>query len=225
MRKIALAVSCCLLLSSLCWSQAPPKLSPEVRAFVKEDAPVVALTHVRVIDGTGAVPRTDQTLVIANGKIAAMGDAASTKIPEGAKVLDLTGHTVIPGLVGMHDHMFYPSGVGGGYKEMGFSFPRLYLASGVTTIRTAGGIQPFADLRLKNQIDKGWLAGPKMYVSGPYLDGGLSPEQVRNAVDLWAGKGATSFKVYMHLPRASLAAAIDAAHKRGLKVTGHLCAG
>src|SRR6266566_2106855 len=78
MRKIALAVSCCLLLPSLCWSQAPPKLSPEVRAFVKEDAPVVALTHVRVIDGTGAVPRTDQTLVIANGKITGMGDAACT---------------------------------------------------------------------------------------------------------------------------------------------------
>ncbi len=138
MRKIALAVSCCLLLPSLCWPQAPPKLSPEVRAFVKEDAPVVALTHVRVIDGTGAVPRTDQTLVIANGKITAMGDATSTKIPEGAKVLDLKGYTVIPGLVGMHDHMYYPApgGPPALYPEHAASFPRLYLAGGVTSIRT-----------------------------------------------------------------------------------------
>ena len=195
-----------------------------VRSFVRWDCPVLALTHARVIDGTGAAPFDDFTIILAQGKIQSLGSTATTPVPTGAKILDLTGHTVIPGLVGMHDHMFYPSGVRGGYKEMGFSFPRLYLASGVTTIRTAGGIQPSADLRLKNQIDKGWLAGPKMYVSGPYLDGGLSPEQVSKAVDLWAGKGATSFKVYMHLPRASLAAAIDAAHKRGLKVTGHLCA-
>src|SRR5713101_2885971 len=151
MRKIALAVSCCLLLSSLCWSQAPPKLSPEVRAFVKEDAPVVALTHVRVIDGTGAVPRTDQTLVIANGKITGMGNAASTKIPEGAKVLDLTGHTVIPGLVGMHDHMYYPApgGPPALYPEHAASFSRLYLAGGVTSIRTTGSVEPYSDLELK----------------------------------------------------------------------------
>src|SRR6266699_2911663 len=153
MRKIALAVSCCLLLPSLCWPQAPPKLSPEVRAFVKEDAPVVALTHVRVIDGTGAVPRTDQTLVIANGKITAMGDATSTKIPEGAKVLDLKGYTVIPGLVGMHDHMYYPA------------------AGGVTSIRTTGSVEPYSDLELKRAIDEGKMAGPKIHVTGPYLEG------------------------------------------------------
>src|SRR3989442_547316 len=174
MRKIALAVSCCLLLASLCWSQAPPKLSPEVRSFVKEDAPVVALTHVRVIDGTGAVPRADQTLVIANGKITAMGDAASTKIPEGAKVLDLTGHTVIPGLVGMHDHMYYPApgGPPALYPEHAASFPRLYLAGGVTSIRTTGSVEPYSDLELKRAIDEGKRAGPKINATGPYLKGG-----------------------------------------------------
>ena len=84
-------------------------LSPEVQAYVKVGAPVVALTHVRVIDGTGAAAKEDQTLVIANGRIASVGDG-SASIPKGAQVLDLRGDTVIPGLVGMHDHMFYPVG-------------------------------------------------------------------------------------------------------------------
>jgi hypothetical protein len=144
MRKILLHALCFLLLPSLCWCQAKPKLLPAVSAFVKEDAPVIALTHVRVVDGTGAAPRADQTLVIADGKIAALGDSATAKIPDGAKVLDLSGRTVIPGLVGMHDHMFYPS-PGGGlplYPEHASSFPRLYLAGGVTSIRTTGSLEP-----------------------------------------------------------------------------------
>jgi hypothetical protein len=125
----------------------------------------------------------------------------------------------------MHDHMFYPAvGNVSDYKEMAFSFPRLYLASGVTTIRTTGGIQPSIDLRLKYQIDRAWLAGPRMHVTGPYLDRLSGPDEATKTVELWADKGVTSVKAYMHITRAELAAAIDAAHKRGLKVTGHLCA-
>src|SRR6266436_6107442 len=235
MRKIALAVSCCLLLSSLCWSQAPPKLSPEVRSFVKEDVPVVALTHVRVIDGTGAVPRADQTLVIANGKITAMGDAASTKIPEGAKVLDLKGYTVIPGLVGMHDHMYYPApgGPPALYPEHAASFPRLYLAGGVTSIRTTGSVEPYSDLELKRAIDEGKMAGPKIHVTGPYLEGQgaftlqmhqlKDAEDARRTVEFWIAQGVTSFKAYMNITPEELAAGVKAAHARGIKVTGHLC--
>ncbi len=235
MRKIALAVSYCLLLPSLCWSQAPPKLSPEVRAFLKEDAPVVALTHVRVIDGTGTVPRTDQTLVIANGKITAMGDAASTKIPEGAKVLDLTGYTVIPGLVGMHDHMYYPApgGPPALYPEHAASFPRLYLAGGVTSIRTTGSVEPYSDLELKRAIDEGKMAGPKIHVTGPYLEGQgaftlqmhqlKDAEDARRTVEFWIAQGVTSFKAYMNITSEELAAAVKAAHAHGIKVTGHLC--
>src|SRR5437773_7656888 len=136
MRKGLFPVFCSLVLASLfaarCRAQAAPKLAPELRAFVKEDAPLVALTHVRVIDGTGAAPRADQTLVIREGKIASLGDRASTKIPEGAKVLDLSGRTIIPGLVGMHDHMYYPSPGGAPplYPQHAASFPRLYLAGG-----------------------------------------------------------------------------------------------
>jgi imidazolonepropionase-like amidohydrolase len=198
-----------------------------IKAYIRVNSPMVALTHVRVIDGSGARPIENCTVLVSDGKIQAIGSALATPVPQGAQTLDLTGYTIIPGLVGMHDHMFY-----GGIKdlsgfvvsEMGFSFPRLYLAAGVTTIRTAGAIDPSADLRLKDQIDEGWVAGPKMYITGPYMNGNSTPEETRKAVELWANKGVTSFKAYMYITRAELAAAIRAAHQRDLKVTGHICA-
>jgi imidazolonepropionase-like amidohydrolase len=208
-------------------------VSPGVMRFVKISAPVVALEHVRVIDGTGAEPKDDQTVILSDGKILAIGDSKSTAAPEGAKVLDLTGYSVIPGLVGMHEHMFYPSGKVPIYNEMGFSFPRLYLAAGVTTARTAGSIEPYTDLELKKEIDAGHIPGPEMRVTGPYLEGPgaftlqmhelKDAEDARKLVNYWADEGVTSFKAYMHITRAELSAAIEEAHKRGIKVTGHLC--
>ncbi|HEX4542365.1 MAG TPA: amidohydrolase family protein [Candidatus Acidoferrum sp.] len=235
MKKVFPLILCFLALPSFCCPQAAPKLAPEVRAFVKEDAPLLALTHVRVIDGTGSAPRADQTLIIRDGKISALGDAAATKIPEGAKVLDLAGRTVIPGLVGMHDHMFYPAPGGPPplYPEHAASFPRLYLAGGVTTIRTTGSVDPYADLELKHAIDDGKMAGPKIHVTGPYLEGQgaftlqmhqlKDAEDARRMVEFWITQGATSFKAYQNITPEELAAAVKAAHAHGLKVTGHLC--
>ena len=203
-----------------------------VRPYVALSAPVVALTHVRVIDGTGAAPAEDQTIVISNGTIASIGPAAGAAIPAGAEVKDLTGRTVLPGLVMVHEHFFYPAG-NAMYTEQGWSFPKLYLAGGVTTLRTGGSIDPYADLNLARGIAAGEIAGPAMDATGPYLEGpGLPLVQVhaladsteaRRMVDYWAGAGATSFKAYMHISRAELGAAIAAAHARRLKVTGHLC--
>jgi imidazolonepropionase-like amidohydrolase len=208
-------------------------LSPEVRNFVKVDAPAVALTHVRVIDGTGAAPLQDQTIVLRKGKIESLGAASSAKVPSDARVLDLHDYSVIPGLVGMHDHMFYPMG-NVIFGEMGYSFPRLYLAAGVTTIRTTGSIEPYTDLELKKRIDSGAMPGPKMHVTGPYLEGAGSwapqlhqlsgPEEAVKTVNFWLDQGVDNFKAYMFITRAELGAAIQAAHKRGAKVTGHLCA-
>jgi imidazolonepropionase-like amidohydrolase len=229
MRNLASLVFCCLVVADLAMAQT---LSPQVRAFVKVDAPVVALTHVRVIDGTGAAAREDQTVVISKGKIESVSDAASAGVPKDAQVLDLHGYSVIPGLVGMHDHIFYPMG-NGVFGEMAFSFPRLYLAGGATTIRTTGTLEPYTDLELKKQIDKGETPGPKMHVTGPYLEGPGSwsvqmhqltgPDDATKTVNFWLDQGVDNFKAYMFITPAELSAAVAAAHKRGAKVTGHLC--
>ena len=207
-------------------------LSPEAQRFVKVNAPAVALTHVRVIDGTGAAPRADQTVVLSGGKVVSVSDAASSSIPKDAQVLDLHGYSVIPGMVGMHEHMFYPAG-DAIFHEMAISFPRLYLAGGVTTIRTTGSIEPYTDLLLKKGIDSGEIPGPHMHVTGPYLEGPGSftpqmtelktPEEAVATVNFWIDRGVDNFKAYNFISRAVLGAAIEAAHKRGVKVTGHLC--
>ncbi len=215
------------------------QLSDTLRPFVKEDAPLLVLNHVRVIDGTGAAPIENAAIDIRSGHIVAVraADAPGT-LPPGAKVIDLAGKTAIPGLVGMHEHMFYPLPGGGAgklslYGEMADSAPRLYLAAGVTTARTAGSMEPYADLSLKKLIDSGQVPGPKMHVTGPYI-GSLvpalaqmhvltGPEDAARLVDYWAAEGATSFKAYMVIAPAELKAAIDHAHAHQLKITGHLC--
>ena len=206
----------------------------ERQQFIRVEAPVVVLTHVRIIDGTGAEARDDQTIVIADGKIQSIGASAPPNLPANAQTLDLRGCTVLPGLVGMHDHMFFPQGGSPPiYSDMGISFPRLYLALGVTTIRTTGSVAPFTDLEIKRLIDKGRMIGPKMHITAPYLEGrgSFTPvmhelsgaDDARKMVNFWADQGATSFKAYMNITRAELRAAVEEAHKRGLKVTGHLC--
>jgi imidazolonepropionase-like amidohydrolase len=220
---------------------AAAQLSPDVREYVKLDSPVIAITHARVIDGTGAAARDDQTILIREGKIDSVG---TVSIPSDAKVIDGTGRSVIPGLVDMHGHMFYTAGnvyhqdgslaMGGiTLNEMFYTYPRLYLAAGVTSVRTTGSIEPYTDLNLKRWIDRGLVPGPKMDVTSPYMEGEgtmfpqmheiTSPTDAQKTAAYWADEGVTSFKAYMNITRAELKAVIDEAHSRGLKVTGHLC--
>jgi imidazolonepropionase-like amidohydrolase len=230
MRTFALTVIAAFALQA----QPQNRFQPGTAPFVSVNDPVIALVHVRVMDGTGAPAAEDQTIIIDHGKIAAVGASAATAIPAGAHKMDLAGHTVIPGLVGMHEHLFYPSGEGiPTYNEQAFSFPRLYLANGVTTARTAGSMEPTSDLKVKSLIDAGRMPGPKMFITGPYLEGSATgflqllplrnAEDARKTVAYWADLGVTSFKAYMNITRAELSAAVDEAHKRGIKVTGHLC--
>jgi len=207
------------------------QFSNTVRGFVKVDAPVVALTHVRVIDGTGAPPKEDQTIVIRGGNIAAIGDAARVTVPDGATAIDLSGKSVMPGLVMVHEHTYYPTGPGV-YGQLGLSFARLYLAGGVTTMRTGGNTNGVMDISLKQQIDAGTQAGPAIDATAPYLNGpqGMlqmhaltDAEDARRQVAYWAEQGATSLKVYMQITRDELKAAVEEGHKRGMKITGHLC--
>ena len=236
MRAIGGAVALvCLSLAAVA------QMSPDVRDYVKLDSPVIAITHARVIDGTGTSARNDQTILIRKGKIESVG---AVDVPAEAKVIDATGRSVMPGLIDMHGHMFYTAGnvyradgslaMGGiTLNEMFYSYPRLYLAAGVTSVRTTGAIEPYTDLNLKKWIDRGMVPGPKMDVTSPYIEGeGTmfpqmhevgSPADAQKMAAYWADEGVTSFKAYMNITRAELKAVIDEAHRRGLKVTGHLC--
>jgi imidazolonepropionase-like amidohydrolase len=229
MKRLAIVV-----LTALAAYAQTPQLSPAVHAYVKYDQATIALENVRVIDGTGAPARENQMIMIHNGKIVSVGSQPIDQLLSvDTKVIDLSGYTVIPGIVGMHDHMFYPTGGAPVYAELAYSAPRLYLAAGVTTIRTTGSIEPYSDLSLKKQIDGGRWPGPKMFVTGPYLEGAgaftvqmhelKDADDARRTVVYWADEGVSNFKAYMNITRAELSAAIDEAHKRGLKVTGHLC--
>src|SRR5882757_7168146 len=82
-----------------------PTLAPAVTKYIKVNAPSVLLTHVRIIDGTGTAPLEDQSLLIENGKITSI--SKETTASPSTAVIDLHNHTVIPGLVGMHDHLYY----------------------------------------------------------------------------------------------------------------------
>jgi len=210
-------------------AQTPPDTS--LRPFISVDSPVVAITHVTVIDGTGAPAQTGSTVIIQHGRITAVG--ARAQVPAGAQVIDGQGKTLIPGLVGMHDHLFYTA-AGGREVSIGFTGPRLYLASGVTTIRTTGATSAYSDINTKREIDAGHRVGPHIVVTAPYVTGAgqtgssdmavvTTPEAARRFVDYWAAEGATWIKIYTDITRANLRATIEEAHKRGMKVTGHLC--
>jgi len=231
MRLFAFALALVSLLPRTLPAQRPDSLAEEVRKYVAVDTAVVALTHVMLLDGTGAAPAADQTVVIRAGRIAEVGPAARVTVPAGAQTMDLSGHTVIPGLVGMHDHLFYTA-AGGRAVQMSYTGPRLYLASGVTTIRTAGSRSTYAEINLKDAIGRGLVPGPRIHLTAPYITGApgggsmdvvTSPEEARRFVAYWASEGATWIKAYTDIRRAELGAAIKEAHKRGLKVTGHLC--
>src|SRR3954470_421526 len=189
------------------------------------------MPHAGLIHSTDAAACEDQTIVIRDGNIAALGAAASTAVPAGATVVDLTGKSIIPGLVMLHEHLYYTTGPGV-YGQLGVSFSRLYLAGGVTTMRTAGNVNGIMDINLARRIAAGEMPGPFIDATAPYVNGPntflqmhavTTPDEARRDVGYWAEQGATSLKAYMQISRAALKAAIDEGHKRGMKTTGHLC--
>jgi len=209
--------------------------SEDISRYIVESAPVIAFTEAILIDGTGAPPVANQTVIITNGRISQIGTDGEIKIPEGARVIPMTGKALLPGWVMLHEHLFHSTT----WKDpivannQPLSFPKLYLAAGVTSARTAGSMDPYTDLGIKKAIDAGTMIGPDFDLTAPYLEGNppavlqlrplVSAEDAREHVRYWAGLGFTSFKAYVDIQPDHLRAAIDEAHKLGLKLTAHLC--
>jgi len=232
MRRLILLVGLALLLPSAGGLLAQrPDLSPQTRRYVSEDADIIAITNVLLIDGTGKTARPGQTVVMNKGIITAVGPSSQVRPPVGARVIDGTGHSLMPGLVGLHDHLFY-SASGGRSVTAIFTGPRLYLAAGVTTIRTTGSNAPYADVNLKRDVDAGRRPGPRVHVTAPYLTGEsggsmavvTTPDEARRFVAYWAEEGAEWIKFYTTITSTNMKAAIDEAKRRGIRTTGHLCA-
>lgn len=208
--------------------------SREVSPFIRQPAGVIAITDVKLIDGTGGSSREHQTVLIQNDRIAAVAVTGKITIPADATIIPGTGKTLIPGLVMLHEHLFYTSPLEAFFNisEMPFTFPRLYLAAGITTMRTGGSVEPQTDLAIKRMIAEGKLTGPEMDVTAPYIErkGFDIPSlnvikdtaEAAASVIFWSAKGCTSFKMYMHATKADLATVLREAHQRGLKVTGHI---
>lgn len=210
------------------------ELSRQVSAYIEIQDSIIALQNVTVIDGTGGVVKYNQDILVVNNKISAIGNTGKMVFPQNTKIIDAKGKTVIPGLIMLHEHLFYAKPFDRNYKatHMTNTFPQMYLAGGVTTMRTAGSIEANADLNVKNLIERGRLLGPSMDVSTPHVERlGFIPqvqslygdENIENWLNYWFDKGVTSVKVYNNITKADLEEIIKISHARKIKVTGHLC--
>jgi imidazolonepropionase-like amidohydrolase len=229
--KLIILIVMLLICSNTSYGQ---ELSNQVTAYIEIQDTILAIKNVTVIDGTGGAVKYNQDILLRNNKISAIGNTGDIIIPENAKMIDATGKTVIPGLIMLHEHLFYGKPFDNHYKgtHMTNSFPQMYLAGGVTTMRTAGSIEANADLNLKNLIDKGRLVGPTIDVSTPHIEReGFIPqlqslyedENIENWMNYWFDKGITSVKVYNNITKEDLRKIISVSHTRNIKVTGHLC--
>lgn len=220
-----------IMASNVSFSQ---QFSKDVTEFISHNSPVTAITQVILIDGTGKVVQKNQDVVIEKGKIIDIGNHGMVKIPNNALVINGLGKTLIPGLIMLHEHLFYGKPYKGHYKlvAMPYTFPKMYLAGGVTTIRTAAAIEANTDINIKNQIDKGELIGPNIDVTSPLIERKnkilqlqtlYKNDNIEDWLNYWFLKGVTSVKAYNHITKEDLNKIIKFSHDKGFKVTGHLC--
>ena len=202
-------------------------LSDYTKSFVSIDTPRIALVNAKVIDGTGHAAQTAQTILVRNGIIEDVQNTNSLQIAADFYQIDLKGKTVIPGIIGMHNHMRIPR------SALLSTSPKLYLASGVTTIQTCGTGNPYEEIAIAKSINKGEQAGPEIINSAPYFTGPegkshfirfTNETMIRDTIRYWARKGVKWLKVYRNTRPSDLQVIVDEAHKNNLKVTGHLCA-
>ena len=189
--------------------------------------PLIAFTHVNVVPMDREVVLENQTVVVRQGVIEAMGDLGEVDLPEDALIIEGEGKYLMPGLVDMHVHIQEENEL------------LLFVANGVTTVRNMWGntglihLLGNADqLELREKINKGELFGPTIYTSGPILESPpsknpfmkliRSKEDARNVVTKLAGDGYDFIKVYDHLAPEIYAAILETAEEHTIPVVGHV---
>jgi imidazolonepropionase-like amidohydrolase len=206
-----------ILIGFLCpvgtWAQA--KADPS--------EPVLAITHITVIDATGAPAQPDRTVVITDGRIVALGKKADTPVPPGAETVDGSRKFLIPGLWDMHAH------IAAGARD----YLALYLANGVTGVRDMHAYSPEMIFNLRKDIEAGKVTGPRIVDCGAMIDGpnptagptalvAADAAQGRAAVQSLKKRGADFIKVHSKLSRDAYFAIADEAKKQGLPFAGHV---
>ncbi len=215
-RRLALFVSVLFLsMSAAC----PP------RAELVEGEALIVLEGATLIDGTGAGPSDSTVVVLEREMIKRIGKLGTLRYPADAQVLDLRGRWLVPGFVDMHSHIPAPPDQD--------QILRTYLAFGVTTLMNPVAT-PETGIEPKAALATGGLIGPTMFTAGRGLNGASafdnfsifvrvdSEADARAEVERQAAAGVDFIKIFAHLEPVLVAAAIDEAHARGLKVTGHL---
>lgn len=203
------------------------ELNDNVLEYVKYHSKIIALTNVNFFDGNGNKAKENQTVIIVDGYFHSIGKSSEINIPKDAKSINLKGKTIIPGIVGVHNHLHIPH-----FPFTGIKASKLYLASGVTTIQTCGSASPEKEIILSEKIKKGQVIGPDILTSGPYFTGKggnqnmiipRNSEHIRDTIQYWTKKGVKWFKVYRNTKPNDLKTIIKEAHNQNAKVTGHLC--
>jgi len=225
------------ILVSFQYSSTAQNFSRSVMPFIEVQDSVVLIKNVKIIDGTGGSAKVGQDVLLVNNRIEFIGKSSENKYGGEKREIDGTGKTLIPGLIMMHEHLFHAKPFFGSFKavHMANTFPQMYLAGGVTTMRTAGSLEASSDLNVKNLISKGLRIGPDIDVSTPHVEReGLEnfipqlqslygDESIENWLNYWFDKGVTSVKVYNNLTKDDLQKIVRISHAKNMKVTGHLC--
>jgi imidazolonepropionase-like amidohydrolase len=188
-------------------------------------AQTTAILSVNVIPMDRERVLTNQTVIVRDGIITAIGDAKRVKVPMGAVRVDGTGKYLIPGLVDMHTHLLSDS------NEFPDSIAedelRVMVANGVTTVRFMIGTPELLDLRARSA--KGEIAAPTIFVASPHLTGREqgnnfvvnTPEEARDAVRKSKAAGYDFIKITTFIKAEVYEAAVDEAAKQKIRVVGH----
>jgi len=192
------------------------------------DGSAVALTGARLFDGTGSAPLEQSTLIIRNGRIEAVGAAGAVTVPADAVRIDLSGKTILPGLINAHGHLNADPSTRPIRENLAGQL-RVYADYGVTTVLVLGtGADDLEDaVALRYEQESGNLDRARVYVAGPSLQRLETAEEARARVNQYADANADIVKIHItggpnDMTPAVYGALIDQAHTRGLRVAAHL---